>query len=673
MAASAGGGFPQFSSLYVGDLHPYVTEAMLYEIFNSVGPVGSIRVCRDAVSRRSLGYGYVNFHSIGDAERALDTLNYSSIKGRPCRIMWSQRDPSLRKSGVGNIFVKNLDKNVDTKALYDTFSLFGSILSCKVACDQNGKSRGYGFVHYETDEAAAQAIERVNGMQIGEKTVQVVKFQKRQQRDTNEVFTNLFVKNFPEITEDKITELFAEYGTITSTFISEEDKQGRKFAFVNFDEPEAAQKAIDALHGKDMRSDEAKAEKAEADDDDKAYVQRGLNKAERSKEYREKLAPGSAPGALHGVNLYVKNLDETTDDAALRELFEGIGTITSALAVKDEKGICKGFGFVCFSSPDEATKAVTEMHLKVVKGKPLYVGLAEKREARQERLRQRFQPGMGGGKGKDGDFKGKGKGMDDGKGKGKMGYMGGPQGGMYGQGGGMGGCGGGMGMGGMGPGGCGGMGPGGCGGMGPMGPGGPGGMMKGGPQMMGMMGGKGGCNPMAMMGKGGPMGGCNPMMMNMMGKGCGGMNPQMMGMMRPMMPNMGPGGPMGGPCGGCQMGGKGGPMGQGMQQGPQGGPQGQQQQQQQGQQQQGGQSGSTPLTAASLAAAPPGVQKQMLGEKLYPAISNYQPSLAGKITGMMLEMDNSELLMLLESETQLRSKVDEAMRVLSSAEGGSLA
>jgi len=678
MAASAGGGFPQFSSLYVGDLHPYVTEAMLYEIFNSVGPVGSIRVCRDAVSRRSLGYGYVNFHSVGDAERALDTLNYTSIKGRPCRIMWSQRDPSLRKSGAGNIFVKNLDKNVDTKALYDTFSLFGSILSCKVACDQNAKSRGYGFVHYETDEAAAQAIERVNGMQIGEKTVQVVKFQKRQARESTETFTNLFVKNIPDVTEDKINELFGEFGTITSTFVSEEDKQGRKFAFVNYEEPEGAQKAIDALAGKDFRTDEQKAEKPEPDDDDKAYVQRGLNKAERSKEYREKLAPGSAPGQLHGVNLYVKNLDESTDDASLRELFEGIGTITSVVATKDEKGICKGFGFVCFSSPDEATKAVTEMHLKVVKGKPLYVGLAEKREARQERLRQRFQPGMGGGgKGKDGDFKGKGKGgMDDGKCKGKMGYMGGPQGGMYGQGGGMGGCGGGMG--GMGPGGCGGMGPG-CGGMGPMGPGG-GGMMKGGPQMMGMMGGKGGCNPMAMMGKGGPMGGCNPMMMNMMGKGCG-MNPQMMGMMRPMMPNMGPGGPMGGPMGGmgggCQMGGKGGPMGPGgMQQGgPQGGPQGQQQQQQQGgpPQQGGGQSGSTPLTAASLAAAPPGVQKQMLGEKLYPAISNYQPSLAGKITGMMLEMDNSELLMLLESETQLRSKVDEAMRVLSTTEGGSLA
>ena len=52
-----------------------------------------------------------------------------------------------------------------------------------------------------------------------------------------------------------------------------------------------------------------------------------------------------------GVNLYVKNLDDTIDDDRLRKEFAPFGTITSA-KVMCEDGRSKGFGFVCFSSPE---------------------------------------------------------------------------------------------------------------------------------------------------------------------------------------------------------------------------------------------------------------------------------------------------------------------------------
>ena len=70
------------------------------------------------------------------------------------------------------------------------------------------------------------------------------------------------------------------------------------------------------------------------------------------------------------------------------------------------------------------------------------------------------------------------------------------------------------------------------------------------------------------------------------------------------------------------------------------------------------------MTASSLAAAPPEQQKQLLGERLFPLISAVEPQLAGKITGMLLEMDNGELLNLLESPEALNAKIMEAISVL---------
>ncbi|EUD69095.1 hypothetical protein C922_00787 [Plasmodium inui San Antonio 1] len=532
---------PSFStaSLYVGDLNEDVTEAVLYEIFNTVGHVSSIRVCRDSVTRKSLGYAYVNYHNLADAERALDTLNYTNIKGHPARLMWSHRDPSLRKSGAGNIFVKNLDKSIDNKALFDTFSMFGNILSCKVATDEFGKSKSYGFVHYEDEESAKEAIEKVNGIQLGSKNVYVGHFIKKSERATNDTkFTNLYVKNFPDsVTETHLKQLFSPYGEITSMIVKTDNKN-RKFCFINYADSESAKNAMENLNGKKITDDgqidptydakkeegegvsgrgstsngasggaagsgsaeatpsggegakgetaDAKGENkdapagdtgksgeetqgaatttAEASEsakgkegssgvsDDKANAESGATSTDAAANGKDDTASGSAANAANGanaaaqggsptgsnkkesgpenadspnilyvgphqsrarrhailkakfdnlnmenknkhqgVNLYIKNLDDAIDDQTLKELFEPYGTITSAKVMRDDKEQSKGFGFVCFAQQEEANKAVTEMHLKIINGKPLYVGLAEKREQRLSRLQQRFR------------------------------------------------------------------------------------------------------------------------------------------------------------------------------------------------------------------------------------------------------------------------------------------
>ncbi|KAJ8687113.1 hypothetical protein QAD02_022907 [Eretmocerus hayati] len=374
------------ASLYVGDLNPDITEAQLFEKFSSAGPVLSIRVCRDAVTRRSLGYAYVNFQQPADAERALDTMNFDTIKGRPIRIMWSQRDPSLRRSGVGNVFIKNLDKNIDNKAMYDTFSAFGNILSCKVAQDETGASKGYGFVHFETEEAANKSIDKVNGMLLNGKKVFVGRFVSRKEREKElgekaKLFTNVYVKNFGEdMSDEKLKEMFEKYGTITShKVMSKDDGKSRGFGFVAFEDPAAADRAVADLNGKEIAEGKL------------MYVGRAQKKAERQQELKRKFEQLKMErlNRYQGVNLYVKNLDDTIDDERLKKEFAPFGTITS-VKVMMEEGRSKGFGFVCFSLPEEATKAVTEMNGRIVGSKPLYVALAQRKEDRKAHLASQY-------------------------------------------------------------------------------------------------------------------------------------------------------------------------------------------------------------------------------------------------------------------------------------------
>ncbi|EXB54169.1 Polyadenylate-binding protein 2 [Morus notabilis] len=379
-----GGGPSATTSLYVGDLEGSVNETQLYDLFSQVGQVVSVRVCRDLSSRRSLGYGYVNFSNPQEASRALDVMNFASVNGKPIRIMYSNRDPTTRKSGSGNIFVKNLDKGIDNKALHDTFSSFGNILSCKIATDHLGQSKGYGFVQFDSEESAKAAIENLNGMLLNDKQVYVGPFVRKEERDNateKAKFNNVYVKNLAEsTTEDDLKKIFGEYGSITSVVVVRDGEGNSKgFGFVNFELTDDAAHAVEALNGKKF-------------DDKEWYVGKAQKKAEREMELKGKFEQSvkETVDKYEGLNLYVKNLDDSVTDEKLRELFSDFGTITSCKVMRDPNGISRGSGFVAFSTAEEASRALSEMNGKMVVSKPLYVALAQRKEDRRARLQAQF-------------------------------------------------------------------------------------------------------------------------------------------------------------------------------------------------------------------------------------------------------------------------------------------
>jgi len=560
---------------------------------------------------------------------------------------------------------QNLHESIDTKALHDTFEAFGKIVSAKVTVGLDGKSRGFGFIQFDTPEAAATAIEKVNGMEIEGRKVFVGPFQKKVERGSDGAikFTNIFVKNMPlDIDEAKLKEMFETYGPTTSIAVMKaEDGASKGFGFVSFESPDAAAAAVAGHNGKEIG-------------DKTLFVGRAQKKTERDALLREKFeaAREERIQKFTGMNLFIKNLDESVDDDKLREEFGAYGTIASAKVNRDEKGVSKGFGFVCFSAPDEATKAVTEANGKMLAGKPLYVALHQRKELRKAQLEAAYAQRLAMGA----------------RGMAPQGAMPPPGMGMYGPGGpimygmqGMPGARPGM-MYGAGPMMAGPRGPYRGGPMpgpraGPYAPMPPGAYVLGANGLPVAQGGRGGGPGAQRMGPGGPGGqrmGANGKPMGPGGMGPGGMGPGMPG----MAPKAGPGGAMPG-------GAKGGPMPPGgMPRGPAPA------QPQAGAAPKGGYAGaaarpaapapapglvpmvpggSETLTTASLASATPEQQKQLLGERLFPQVALLQPELAGKITGMLLEMDNGELLLLLESNEALVAKVDEAMQARACAGG----
>ena len=176
MSAIGGAGFDrnQDATVYVGDLDSQVEDALLWELFVQAGPVVSVHIPKDKLTAQSMGFGFVEFKSEIDAEYAVKVLNMVKLFGKPMKVNKSAKDRDALEVGA-NLFLGNLDAEVDEKLLYDTFSAFGTITNTpKVMRDpETGNSRGFGFVNFDSFEASDAAIEAMSGQFLCNKPITV--------------------------------------------------------------------------------------------------------------------------------------------------------------------------------------------------------------------------------------------------------------------------------------------------------------------------------------------------------------------------------------------------------------------------------------------------------------------------------------------------------------------
>lgn len=164
----------QDATCYVGNLDERVNEELLWELMVQCGPVVNIHIPKDKVSGKHQSYGFVEFRGEEDAEYALKIMNMIKLFGKPIKMNKAAQDKKQLEVGA-NIFIGNLDPEVDEKLLYDTFSAFGGILHTpKIMRDlDTGVSKGYGFISFDSFESSDMSIECMNGQYLCNRAIVV--------------------------------------------------------------------------------------------------------------------------------------------------------------------------------------------------------------------------------------------------------------------------------------------------------------------------------------------------------------------------------------------------------------------------------------------------------------------------------------------------------------------
>ena len=159
--------------VFCTNLDQRVSEELLWELFIQAGPVVSVFMPRDKITSDHQGYAFIEFKTEIDALYSIKILHQIKLYERSIKLSKASKNQKIHDIGA-NIFISNLDKKVDEKKLYETFSNFGPIIDTKIMRDPlNGISKGFGFVHFDNFDASDKSIEIMNNKFFSNNVIKV--------------------------------------------------------------------------------------------------------------------------------------------------------------------------------------------------------------------------------------------------------------------------------------------------------------------------------------------------------------------------------------------------------------------------------------------------------------------------------------------------------------------
>ncbi|TFK49122.1 hypothetical protein OE88DRAFT_1663512 [Heliocybe sulcata] len=342
-------------------LHPYVHEPLLYigvmpSYVTDENLAGSLQTC--APFRLNLNRepntgtmsGTIEFKFLDKAEKALATLQSRPIPGLepPVPLVLSPYPPTtpptpLPPPNASPRLVKQLPPGYTDSQLYDLFRPFGALASVHT---QTSFGKDTGVVEFWREEDARQGEEAMHCADVEGYNIVVQMYQQRRGASNGSEFS----VNAPAFVPSG--SVFPYPGQYSPHSPRSPRSPPRSITY-----SPRGQQNLPFIHGPGQQ------------------VQ---------------MHQGSHSGLIDPCNLFIKNLDAGVDSNALFAHFRQFGQIVSARVMRNDNGESRGFGFVSYQTPDQASNAMQSMNGVVLGSKPIVVRLHEPKQLRQEKLAARF-------------------------------------------------------------------------------------------------------------------------------------------------------------------------------------------------------------------------------------------------------------------------------------------
>lgn len=166
------------AKLYVGNLPFVVNAQMLGELFEEAGQVLDVNLITDRETGNSRGFAFVTMSTPGELEIAIEKFNQYSFEGRLLTVRKAApKGTRMERPDFGSpnkVYVGNLPWQTDDSQLLQLFSEHGKVLEARVVYDRDtGRSRGFGFVTYSSENEVNDAISALDGADMDGRPLRV--------------------------------------------------------------------------------------------------------------------------------------------------------------------------------------------------------------------------------------------------------------------------------------------------------------------------------------------------------------------------------------------------------------------------------------------------------------------------------------------------------------------